>query len=631
MWLSLLANLAFIGLFVSTWSNLQDWALSRSSLVASLIFGGMMGLAAVAVLQFSFDVAPGVQYDLRFTTVAVAAVLGGPVAGAVAAAMAAIVRWVIGGSGALPGVITIGMAMAAGLVGYYMARGRLPKLLEMVLSALLVASTPLLGTVLLPDAEVRAFIWQNAAIPIFMLTFLSVLAGVYVVSLNASRAAERALLLGAIRHAPDYFYIKSPSSRFVASNGNVTKLVGMKAAEIKGKSDYDFAPAERAKALVEEEQEIIGSGEPMLNKYEVVVREDGERRHFVTSKTPIRIGRGNVVGIVGATKDVTKEKQAEFELQESRDRLSFILREMSDGVALIRHDGTIMLSNQRYRDLFPQTGALRVEGAFLPAILQHVIDSGEQPAVTTANGKTWMSDVMHTLRTGGEQLIQISDGRWLHMRTQVHAGGMSIQVVSDITAIKRAETNLLAMTKQLEKLAITDGLTRLLNRRGFDQAIEREVARARRSDTPISLLLVDVDRFKLYNDRYGHLKGDECLQMVGKVLSKVVKRPVDVVARYGGEEFAVLLPDTNINGAFHVAENLRKAVRNLEQPHEASDKGQVTVSLGVATIEGIDPQISTRMLVARADEALYLAKGGGRDRSVVWTAPDQKFASVAYL
>ncbi|WP_417308750.1 diguanylate cyclase [Devosia sp.] len=632
MWLSLLASFAAVGFFVSVWANLQDWALSQRTLVASSIFGILMGLASISALALSIDVAAGVKFDLRGTAIAVAAILGGPVAALVAAVMAGTARLVVGGAGAIAGLVSIGLTVLAGLASYYMSRGRLPNLPQILLSSFLAGLAPLVAVVTIEGEAVRNTVWATGGLPIFVLTMLSTFSAVWLVVINSRRAAERALLLGAIKHAPDYFYVKNPKSQIMAANRNVAHLIGADGVEdVKGKTDFEMSSPERAQILLEEEQHIVETGEPLLNKHEMIEIAEGEARHFVSSKTPVQLGNGQVVGIVGVSRDITAEHEIRTELSESRDRLSFILQEMSDGVALIRHDGTIVLSNQRYRDMFPRTGSARVPGAYLPTILQAVIDTGEQPAVTAADAKAWMSDVMHAMRTGGDQLVQLFDGRWLHMRTQVHAEGMSIAVVSDITAIKRAETNLRAMTKQLEHLALTDGLTSLVNRRGFDDAIDREVGRARRSDTPISVLLIDVDRFKAYNDRYGHLEGDSCLQAVAEALRSAVKRPVDVVARYGGEEFAILLPDTGNTGAYHVAEEIRSAVRNRAIEHEASEKGIVTVSIGTATMEGIDPDLTPRLLMLRADEALYLAKGGGRDKTAVWTDPKQTFANVAYL
>src|SRR5262249_26857078 len=161
----------------------------------------------------------------------------------------------------------------------------------------------------------------------------------------------------------------------------------------------------------------------------------------------------------------------------------------------------------------------------------------------------------------------------------------------------------------------TDGLTGLLNRRAFDEALTREFTRSARSNGPTSVFIVDVDHFKAYNDTYGHPQGDECLKAIGECLKKSLKRPADIAARYGGEEFVALLPDTDGDGALVLAEAFRQAARSLNIPHTGNgSKGRITVSVGVATMQKSVLE-SPGTLVRRADRALYEAKAGGRDRT----------------
>lgn len=161
-----------------------------------------------------------------------------------------------------------------------------------------------------------------------------------------------------------------------------------------------------------------------------------------------------------------------------------------------------------------------------------------------------------------------------------------------------------------------DGLTRVPNRRRFDEAFAEERLRSIRSKKPLSVLMIDLDLFKFYNDTYGHLQGDDILKLVARTLYNTLQRPGDLLARWGGEEFVALLPDTDCAGAVHVGENLRIAVADLQIPHEASTVAQiVTVSIGASTSVPGDPE-SYQLLLQRADEAVYRAKDLGRNRVV---------------
>jgi diguanylate cyclase (GGDEF)-like protein len=168
----------------------------------------------------------------------------------------------------------------------------------------------------------------------------------------------------------------------------------------------------------------------------------------------------------------------------------------------------------------------------------------------------------------------------------------------------------------LLSLTLLDGLTGIDNRRSFDEALDKAWRRAMREKSPLSLLLVDIDHFKAFNDRYGHLAGDDCLRRVAGALKSCIRRPGDLLARYGGEEFACLLPSTPLPGALVVGESMRLEVQELRLPHAASLAAEcVTVSIGAATSLPL-PGGSALALVESSDRALYAAKGGTRNSVV---------------
>jgi len=226
-----------------------------------------------------------------------------------------------------------------------------------------------------------------------------------------------------------------------------------------------------------------------------------------------------------------------------------------------------------------------------------------EESLSTADGQRFFLSIKFPLWTAG--------------RTVRGLCGMSTDITGsklDAMRIQELATQLGLERDYAQASARTDALTRLANRGQFDEVLHTEFQRLKRSGSPLSLILLDVDHFKLFNDRYGHPAGDECLRRLARALKAAVGRPSDLPARYGGEEFAVVLPDTGIKGAQALAERIRQAVEDLAIPHEGnSASAVVTVSLGTVTRAG--PGLhSPDTLLSLADEALYRAKQGGRNR-----------------
>ncbi|WP_413698717.1 GGDEF domain-containing protein [Psychromonas sp. KJ10-10] len=191
---------------------------------------------------------------------------------------------------------------------------------------------------------------------------------------------------------------------------------------------------------------------------------------------------------------------------------------------------------------------------------------------------------------------------------------LSNQKVETFNAdLKQKSLQLEAMNNKLEKLSLTDFLTGLANRRCFDDNLETEWTRAQRTNQPLALIMIDVDHFKKFNDRYGHQAGDKCLKKVANSLASNASRAGELVARYGGEEFCIISPSTDLNEAFELAEKIRLAVQSLSLKNEDTEIGIVTISLGIAACIP-DRKQKTKDLVSIADKALYDAKSSGRNR-----------------
>lgn len=219
--------------------------------------------------------------------------------------------------------------------------------------------------------------------------------------------------------------------------------------------------------------------------------------------------------------------------------------------------------------------------------------------------------------------------------------------ISEPLLMARVKTQLRVkrLTDELRRIGTIDPLTEVANRRSFDAALAREWKRGLRAGDPISLLMIDVDHFKLFNDRYGHPGGDTCLRSMGQLLRSTSLRPADTVARYGGEEFALLLPQTPRAGAQHLAHRVLDAVESLAIPHEASPTARhVTVSIGVGCYDQdsscwVETSSDSRFghimpakaadLVLSADKALYAAKAGGRAQAWLLDVGDVEAPALA--
>jgi two-component system, chemotaxis family, response regulator WspR len=215
-----------------------------------------------------------------------------------------------------------------------------------------------------------------------------------------------------------------------------------------------------------------------------------------------------------------------------------------------------------------------------------------------------------------DYLVKIPDKIELLARVRAHSRSYLSQREGEeaYRALDELRRQLEQSNAALERLSNQDGLTQIANRRHFEEVSTRELRRAARSGSPLSLILMDVDHFKHFNDSRGHLAGDACLRDIAAFLTRNVHRPADLVARYGGEEFVALLPDTPCRGAIHVAGRIRSGLEALKLPHGHPEAGpHVSVSLGLATVIAHAADSVTRV-ISMADDALYAAKRGGRNR-----------------
>jgi diguanylate cyclase (GGDEF)-like protein/PAS domain S-box-containing protein len=217
-------------------------------------------------------------------------------------------------------------------------------------------------------------------------------------------------------------------------------------------------------------------------------------------------------------------------------------------------------------------------------------------AITKDGDYVWIRDVVHVVRDENGEVEAL------------------IGFMFDISERKETEQKLLDLQKELEELSFKDGLTGVPNRRMLDSVLDKEWMSARRDKQPLSILLIDIDFFKQYNDFYGHIVGDDCLKQVAETLSNTATRARDFFARYGGEEFVMVLPETDAEAAQKIAERCQKFIFKLQIPHQQSDVSQLlTISIGTGTIVPTHSH-DLRDFIDTVDRALYQAKQQGRNR-----------------
>lgn len=318
--------------------------------------------------------------------------------------------------------------------------------------------------------------------------------------------------------------------------------------------------------------------------------------------------------------DISEQKRAELSLKAAEELASknqqifrLLIDHSPEMLILSPFNGSPRYVSRAVEDL---TGFTATEYLSFPGFeFMHPEDRPRAEATVGKLREGNLSQVIRyrTLRKDGSHL-------WVEARVTgyLEAGSTNlsgyIATVRDVAEQKEREEQLAAENLQLSEAALRDDLTGIANRRKFNEALRRESLRQTRSKHELSLLLMDVDCFKQYNDTYGHLAGDECLQRIAQVITHLLRRESDLVARFGGEEFIALLPMTDISGATVLADSIRHAVASLALKHATSPHGVVTLSVGVSSWAA-GAKLDRKTLVARADAALYRAKENGRNKT----------------
>ncbi|MBB3138442.1 diguanylate cyclase (GGDEF)-like protein/PAS domain S-box-containing protein [Rhizobium pisi] len=617
IWTQFGGNLSFVCLAISLWAHFSTQFQRHSLLQQKIAFGIIAGGASIGSILLAVEFHPGIYIDLRFSPLALAGMFGGPIAAAFAVALAGAFRFAVGGAVMPDAIVSMAAATAIGLIAHFWIRKRSPRFTDVVLLSIALAGVIVASMTLLPTLA-SADVLAGIGFPLTALNCLATILCGFVLLKMQQWQLERSILVTAFSQSPDYLYVKDRNSRFITVNENMIRLYRFRTtAEMTGLSDFNLMSRPLAEELYHREQQVMETGEPLIDCPELI-----EGRALLASKVPLRDKQGRVIGLAGVTRDVTERAALERELRESKNLLSHAMAGMSDGIAMYDKRGFLIFCNEQYRSAFPLSGDARVVGAHISDILRRVAETEERAGIPE-DREEWIKAASASLHTNKDEEVQLHNGDWRSIRTRLAEDGAAMAVVSDITATKEAEIALRLSAEQLRNLAETDGLTGMANRRAFDEAFARETAGSARKNTPFSLLMIDIDRFKAYNDTYGHPVGDQCLRIVSKCLHQSVSRPADIVARYGGEEFVVLLPATSAKGAMIVAEQFARRLAQENIVHSGSEFGRVTASIGISCATGATLRVNPTRLLTEADAALYDAKTQGRNR-ILAHSPDER-------
>ncbi len=394
-----------------------------------------------------------------------------------------------------------------------------------------------------------------------------------------------------------------PEDRFVFEGLNPAheRLTGLRSEAVKDKTAREFLPAKIAEAVEVNYRNCVLSGRTI--EYEESLQFEGKMTDWITKLVPVKNESGQIARIIGTSTFVTPMKEAELRAKEERDFVYQLINALGAPVFYTDCDLSIIGNNRAFYELFSD-GTRELKGR---SVFDFIVDEDRETfreamlARNEARADSFNAEVRMQLRGSEGHAVMA-----LQCAPYDKGDGTCSGIIAVVNDISEKEVRL----RELSERAIRDELTELFNRRGFNELASREWASAMRNCLPVSVLMIDIDHFKIFNDTYGHPAGDEVIARVSKILMVAAMRPTDIVARYGGEEFVILLANTNAGGALTVARRIQEMLREQDIPHRNSPVQQyVTVSVGIASIEELkwrcgDEAVELGPLVENADRLL---------------------------
>ena len=454
-------------------------------------------------------------------------------------------------------------------------------------------------------------------------------------TIEAALKAERDYTANIIKETPVFV-------RGVDANGICTfinpageRISGYKADEIIGKNWWEVLYPDDANQNTHKMQELLLTHGDTSNSEMTMTCKNGEQRIILWNHLVHYDNNGNMIENIGFGHDITERKRFEEILKKSELSLRKAHEIAKLGSWELDLNTKTLTCNDEVYHIFDinKTNNPPSIDLFFSKML---FDEGK---ISFTEFVTMVKD---TKKYTNVHRIVTSDGivKWAKLVIDLEyslkgAPLFARGTIQDITEqvrmnqeLEESNRKLKLKSKLLEELSMSDGLTKIPNRRYFDEAYEREFKNMQRTSKPLTIMIADVDYFKAYNDFYGHARGDKCLIAIAQALKNTLKRPTDIVARYGGEEFVILLSDSDLEGSKTVANELMNAVNKLNILHESSSiTNRVTISIGMAFTSDEYP-FTKEVLFEQADDALYFAKANGRNQCALYDVNSATIAKI---
>lgn len=398
-----------------------------------------------------------------------------------------------------------------------------------------------------------------------------------------------------------YIFTKDCDGYYTYANRLVLELFNVSLSELIGRKDEDFFDLEQSNELRKNDLLVLKKGITLTEEEVNFVKGSGEKRIYLTVKKPMKDDAGKVVGVIGISTDITERKVLEETARQQHQLLETVLNNVDAHIYMKDDKHRFYYVNYKVAELF----GLSAKEIYGKHDLEFMTPEYAK-AVSILDNKVFKSGHAQA----GQETFPDREGN-VHHYWSVKVPIESSESEKMLIGFSSDITELHCLQEKLKYQTITDELTGLRNRRFLFETLTRELARAKRQGLDTSLLSMDVDLFKLINDRYGHPAGDKVLSQIAQIMQQNI-RAEDTLARVGGEEFALLLPNTDLNQARVFAERIRKAISDHPITVDQRISLPCTISIGIASTVNADHNVDT--LYSDADKKLYDAKQSGRNR-----------------